>query len=683
MPAPRAARLAQRKSVVPDPDLYGNDSDSADSDAPPRASKPAPAKPTTQRKSKANQPVRGSVTTDGGRRRSTRISNESQESVQAAQLARPDKQSARAPHPDEGAAPARTKAAVSKGKKRAAKERESSADEEGDVEDEVVRVGAAGKASKPRASTKRPRMDEDEGQDEAEAELAAPAASGSQAKAPAPWRGFVPRAAANPSGRSSKPPPEYSTLLVDSSADDPSPFPFTTNPPTPYAGPTKRAAAKPKANPRAKVPRTAHPPTNSDEITPDDTHPPVASGSRSRLTPPRQPPGDQPGSYPPHETPVQVKNIAFRQGPGTPATGSRTARRSSAKGSRNRGSSIGGGYEAVPHPQVADDKLYRSTDADDPLAKRMRSIVSWAAQRTRDRVFRTVPNERDMDNVQRAAKDVMDEFIADVCNLKVDTSVPYKEPSQSQDPNQLPPHPQNESNALKMKELEASYAAIAHEQEVRQILDETYQTFFDRRAASHSSYSSDTFYTSLSPPSLPDASSPPAYAASLDLSKPAPMTLEEALELGRSLIRGEGVKPDAVAGGKKKGKGKEKAQEDMPSEGLDRRILDAQIATKHLHHLTHMLSSFSLVALKYISHRSSETYTALSLQAQQGAGVLDAPRSGGEAKSAPGSGGAGEAEGGTGLAGALAAVGAGAPEGGALDMRDLLRALSRADAPVR
>lgn len=80
---------------------------------------------------------------------------------------------------------------------------------------------------------------------------------------------------------------------------------------------------------------------------------------------------------------------------------------------------------AVPHPQVADDKLYRSTDASDPIAKRLRSIVSWAAQRTRDRIFRGV-REDEMSVAQSAAKGVIDAFIEDVCSLRVDTSVPYQ-----------------------------------------------------------------------------------------------------------------------------------------------------------------------------------------------------------------------------------------------------------------
>ncbi|GAA5825154.1 hypothetical protein JCM11251_006122 [Rhodosporidiobolus azoricus] len=684
MPAPRAARLAQRKSVVPDPDLYGDPTDSDDSDAQQRASKPPPApaaksSSASARSKKGPPPIRGSVTADNGRRRSTRLSNESADGV-AAVTSKQTKGSSRSTHAAEAAAPARGKQAASKGKKRAAQGQESASEEDQEDQDEVVRLTAAKKASGARGGSKRTKVDLKEVPDGEEAVSAAPVASSSQAAPPAPRRGFVPRAAAGLAARPNKPPPEYSTVLVDSSADDPEPFVFSTHPPTPHAsGQVKRAAAKPKQNPRAKVPRTARPPTESDEITPDDRLPPIPSTSRSRLTPPRQP-GSSSAPLHPHETPVQVKNIAFRQGagPGTPATGGRSVRRSSARGSKNRGSSIGGGFEAVPHPQVADDKLYRSTDADDPLAKRLRSIVSWSAQRTRDRIDRSLPPEKERNEVERLAKEVMDGFIADVCSLRVDTSVPFEEPSQSQDPDQLPPHPQNISNAAKMKELEENYAAIAYEQELRQSLEPAYQSFLDRRSDADAS-ASET-YSSLLPPTLSTASSstptPEAlakYASSLDLSRPAPTTLEEALELGRGLLAGEGIKEVKSTAGGRKGKGRvslaPSAMEEE-AEGVDRRILEAQIETAQFRHLTHRLSSFARLAQSYITHRSSETHRALASQASLGLGP--APQEGEADQS--------------GLATVLAGWGAVAParEGeGTLDVRDVLRAISRADAASR
>ncbi|GAA5955920.1 hypothetical protein JCM21900_003873 [Sporobolomyces salmonicolor] len=668
MPAPRAARLAQRKSVVPDPDLYGDLSDDSDSAPPAPARPPAESLTTTTSKgsrAKGSRPVRGSTTTPGGRRRSTRLSLESNEGAEGETAAgKATKGSSRAVKGGSkgarAASPASGKQAAAK-RKRLGKDRADEDDEreEDNEEDEVVPPAASEMALKGRTGAKRAKLERVEVDEDSEEEATAP--TGSQTNAP-PRRAFIPRAAVNQAARSNKPPPDYSTVLVDASADDPEPFPFTTHPPTPHAaGQAKRAATHTKQHPRAKAPRTARQGPLDDETTPDDSALPVASTSRSAMTPPRRLPSD---SAPLHaqETPVQVKNIAFRQGAGTPATGGRSVKRASARGSANRGSSIGGGFEAVPHPQVADNKLYRSTDADDPLAKRLRSIVSWAAQRTRDRIFRSEDGE--LDPVQRVAKEVVEGFIADVCSLRVDTSVPFQG-KEEQDPARLPPHPQNESNAAKMKELEENYATIAHEQTLRQSLEPLYSSFFARRTQSHASSSNSALATPVDLVSL---------ASSFDLSRPAPTSLEEALELGRSLLAE--AEEDRVKGRKVKGKGKGKAEEEETAaaeDALERAVKKTLVETAHLRHLTHRLSSFSRVASAYVSNRSAETHHVLTVQAQQG---LDPAPSGGDQAAAP------TAAAGPGLASALGVVGPSArplPASGT-DPRDLLRAIAGADA---
>lgn len=78
---------------------------------------------------------------------------------------------------------------------------------------------------------------------------------------------------------------------------------------------------------------------------------------------------------------------------------------------------------AVPHPQVPDDKLYRSTDGSEPLARRLRSIFSWTAQRQRDKVF---ASSAPSDPTQAFAKEIVDSFITDICESRLDVSVPYK-----------------------------------------------------------------------------------------------------------------------------------------------------------------------------------------------------------------------------------------------------------------
>lgn len=195
MPAPRAARLGIRKSVVPDPDLYGNQTDSDDSDVQPRASKPPPPpaqpKPAPARRNKGPQPVRGSVITDNGRRRSTRNSNESQESIQAAHSTKPEKVSSRSREAPDDSPPPRPKSATAKGKKRAAKERVPSEEDEQEVEEPLSRGPGSGKPAKAPSGSKRPRTDPDDMQEDAEEDRTAPVASGSQQAAAAPRRGFV------------------------------------------------------------------------------------------------------------------------------------------------------------------------------------------------------------------------------------------------------------------------------------------------------------------------------------------------------------------------------------------------------------------------------------------------------------------------------------------------------------
>ncbi|GAA5999648.1 uncharacterized protein JCM10292_003670 [Rhodotorula paludigena] len=710
MPAPRAApSAAARKSLVPDPDLYGSASDDDDrARAPPR---PAPAAPRakqqqhstlTRRGSRGPQPVRGSVTADNGRRRSSRLSAESAEHLaddqsRAAEPAQPRKGAAaragsstsKARDPADAADAAERASAsrsakvatAAKGKKRAAPAR----DDDDRADDAPASDGDDGRTSArgARSGPKRPRTGAVAGQDD----VGAAPTTASQGAAPPARRGFVPRAVADLATRVNKPPPQYSTVLVDPEADDADPFPFTTNPPTPHAkGQAKRAASASKPNPHgAKAPRIAH----------HESSVPHASTSSSRQTPPHASTSSTHAPLHPHETPVQVKNIAFRAGagPGTPGTagrgagaaGGKSVRRSSARGSAGRGSSIGGGFEAVPHPQVADDKLYRSTDAADPLAKRLRSLVSWAAQRTRDRVRQLAEPESP---AERAARDVVDAFVDDVCRLRVDTSVPFSEPSRSQDPDALPPHPQNESNARRMQELEESYAAIASEQTLRQSLDPIYQAFFDRRAAAHESLASSSSSSTLGPLLPAPASAranPSAYAATLDLGlvESAPTTLDDVRALGRRLVSGEGVVvPDAAAAAakarRKSSKGKGKAGAGMEEEAglgeggerqreLQRRIAEAQIDTAALHHLTHRLSSFARVARSYIAHRSADTHAALAAHSS--------------APAAPAAGEGADEGAGAGLAHALRGAAAGAErEAQGLDPRELLRAIAGADA---
>ncbi|TNY24438.1 Proteophosphoglycan ppg4 [Rhodotorula diobovata] len=724
MPAPRAtAQSRARKSTVPDPDLYGDDGDPSSDDQPAlkRSKPPPPAaaaastkRTLTRRGSKGPQPVRGTVIADNGRRRSSRLSAEHAPAAQD----EPDAPapSSRAPAASTSHQPARKPKPANKSKKRALQETRPASDPEDDAADEGDE-GQRAPAPASSRSSKRPRVeaaaadddDDDRPSSSRQGRPNAPIASGSGSapSAPAPRRGFVPRAVADLAARVDKPPPTFGTVLVDpddeggDGAGDP--FPFTTNPPTPHGKKgqaAKRAAAAggagAKGKGKGKVPRIARPASphsasddgndddvvaahahaSSDDHTPDSAAQPAPShtaastssrrarGTANATTPPHAATREGRAPLPVHETPVQVKNIAFRAGagPGTPATAPRggraavpgsvgaSGRRGSVRGSGKRGSSIGGGFEAVPHPQVADDKLYRSTDASDPLAKRLRAILSWASQRTRGRVLApALPDGGD--EVERAAREVVDGWVDDVCRLRVDTSVPFSEPSASQDPASLPPHPQNEANAARLVELEAAYAAIAQEQARRHALEPTYQAFFDRRAAAHDA--------AAAPGALPQRAWDDSVKMARTLettSASAPLSsLADARALGRRVLDGAFSRPagsssSAAAAG--------------PDAPPPPAIQDALSGTAALAHAAHRLEGFVRAAGAYVRLRGRETHAALgALVGGAGAGA--------------GAGAGGEGEG-AGLAAATTGAGGAAAQGG-VDARELLRAIASAD----
>ena len=92
----------------------------------------------------------------------------------------------------------------------------------------------------------------------------------------------------------------------------------------------------------------------------------------------------------------------------------------------------------MPHPDVPSDKLYRTTDATAPPAIRLRSLISWIAQRQRDTLFppelynstaplplpRTARNKDKgpSEATKRFAKSVVEDFIAGICSKSIDVS---------------------------------------------------------------------------------------------------------------------------------------------------------------------------------------------------------------------------------------------------------------------
>lgn len=185
--------------------------------------------------------------------------------------------------------------------------------------------------------------------------------------------------------------------------------------------------------------------------------------SARRAGPPSQfdPKTDNSAPINTRETPIGMRNIAMRNGESAGKSGS--ARRDSIDRRGKRGSSIGNGFTgqcilpasltsietlrechadalvaAVPHPDVPSDKLYRTTDATAPPAIRLRSLISWTAQRQRDLLFppdlynTTAPlplprNSRSKDKgpseaTKRFAKSVVEDFISGICSKSIDVS---------------------------------------------------------------------------------------------------------------------------------------------------------------------------------------------------------------------------------------------------------------------
>lgn len=81
---------------------------------------------------------------------------------------------------------------------------------------------------------------------------------------------------------------------------------------------------------------------------------------------------------------------------------------------------------ATPHPEIANGELWRSTDPLLPIASRTRTIISWATQRDRTRLF---DGKQGLSEAERVAKEAIDGFIEGICDLSIDTSVPFRQVS--------------------------------------------------------------------------------------------------------------------------------------------------------------------------------------------------------------------------------------------------------------
>lgn len=132
------------------------------------------------------------------------------------------------------------------------------------------------------------------------------------------------------------------------------------------------------------------------------------------------------------ETPIGIKNLVMRSGSGGRSNG----RRESLDKRGKRGSSIGDGFTALPHPDVPSKRLYRATQPSAPPAIRLRSVVSWTSQRQRDLTFpesngsgseASARNSRSKSKgptevEKRFSKTIVDGFIKGICGKVIDCS---------------------------------------------------------------------------------------------------------------------------------------------------------------------------------------------------------------------------------------------------------------------
>ncbi|GAA5933226.1 uncharacterized protein JCM15063_001258 [Sporobolomyces koalae] len=667
MPAPRAARLALRKSIVPDPSLYGDPSDDSD-DALAAVTARSTIKTTTGTASKprptASTTAKAHPGHSQGSRKPSRASTDSIPDLHA-------RDSHSHPlHPNERDDDPLT------AREPAPKRKKLDRDNSRAYDDDDDRPNRSAPTTKPTRSdppAKRARPLDHASTDERSQQSDPPMRTGATA----------PRAAMRHTMRPNKPPPQVVTDSLERSLDNHEHPNNLSNPPSshgipprlPSAAATKRSASNPKLNPKGKAPRTLTRDENSDS-----REPPIASTSRVRLTPPRPAESATHVAITTHETPVQIKNIAFRQGAGTPGTAGKSARRNSS-GSARRGSSIGGGFTATPHPEISDSELWRSTDPLLPIAARTRSIISWATQRDRTKLLEGRPLSR----TEQVAKSVIDSFIEDVCNLSLDTTVPTRQNSRP-NPATLPPHPQNVANSAKRLELEEEFKTIEREQTSRQTTATIYSNW---------TLESETRRQALlRSPLVLEPIDPVQLAASFDLAQAGPESLEEALAFGQRLL-------DAAAKQKQDNhatatQGRRKSNilpsgDEGANEALDLQIRDALEDTAHLRQLTHRLSGFNRVTSRYVSHRSAEVHQALTMHSLQGleSTTTTATNNNNEqtgtdrtvlepTNRASGPGGVGLAR----IVGTTSSA-SGTSKTGGLDPIDLLRAISRADSTRR
>lgn len=140
-----------------------------------------------------------------------------------------------------------------------------------------------------------------------------------------------------------------------------------------------------------------------------------------------------------------------------------------------RASSIGNGFQSLPHPDIPATEFYKHISEALPDPVRMKQLLAWCARRIMDDSKRPVVDSTETaEQIQAAqiAKTIEEEVLKDLIDNKITTSW-YHRDEQDEDHTEKRPHPQNIANAQKLKEIEERLQALLQEEESWKALLET------------------------------------------------------------------------------------------------------------------------------------------------------------------------------------------------------------------
>lgn len=172
-------------------------------------------------------------------------------------------------------------------------------------------------------------------------------------------------------------------------------------------------------------------------------------------------------ALPVSDTPIIRKNQQLRQ------NGGDGRRRSSLSMRGKRASSIGNGFQSLPHPDIPASEFYKHISEDLPDPVRMKQLLAWCARRVLDdsKTRPSLHGKETDEELQAAniARTIEEEVLKDLIDNKITTSW-YHQPDQPPESLEKKPHPQNLNNAAKMEEMEEKIAQLEAEEAVWQAL---------------------------------------------------------------------------------------------------------------------------------------------------------------------------------------------------------------------